>query len=197
MSDLRIDRDLGAKILGAISILALLAGIVFLCWPKPTAATIIRADQKQADSLAAKKQDEDAKAAVIEKAVKARTWACSQAEIGPSALASMTHLAKVHRLKLATFRPQKTVDLKGLTELPFLMAVEGSYLDLAGFIRELEKPETKLVPSMLQLSAGDQTTDKVTASITVAAFTEPQPVKPASGAKADKKAKGGQNGKTL
>jgi len=45
------------------------------------------------------------------------------------------------------------------------MAVDGSFPDLARLLNELEKPENKLAVLMLQLSAGDQTSDNVTASI--------------------------------
>jgi Tfp pilus assembly protein PilO len=196
MTDLRIDRDLGAKILGAISIVALIAGIVFLCLPKPSEAAFLQSKKKQISDMEAKAKAATAEQASFEQSNKARLWTGSFAEIGPEVLAEVTRLAKSHRLKLATFRPQKPTDMKGLTELPFLMAVEGPFPELAQLLSELEKPENKLAVLMIQLAAGDQTSDTVTASISIAAFVEQQPA-PTTDSKSGTKAKGGQNGKTL
>jgi len=115
MTDLRIDRDLGAKILGAISILALVAGIVFLCLPKSSQATFVQGKQKQIADLEAKATTAIASQTTLGQANKARLWTGSIAEIGPKVLAGVTRLAKTHRLKLSSIRPQKTVDVNGLT----------------------------------------------------------------------------------
>jgi len=184
MTDVKIDRVLGAKILTATSLVALVAGLVVLWLPHPALGAPRPQSEKQVQDLMNKSDAEKAEFATLDKANRTRTWSCSQEEVGPSALATMTRLAKVCRLKLTAFRPQKAVELKGVTEMPFLMEVEGTFLNIESLLKELEKPELKLVPDMFQLAAGDESVENVTATITVAAFWQAPPAeKKSEGAK--------------
>jgi hypothetical protein len=184
MKDAKIDRRLAAKLLSYISGLALIAALVFAFWPKPAAESVVKAQNGQIEKLRASTQDAVAERDTLQAGNATRLWDKSIQDIGPSALDSITRLAKSRRLKLATFRPQKPVALEGVTELPFLFALEGPYPDVVAFVRDLEKPETKLSLTMLQFSATDGSTDRVTATMSIAAF-------------AKETLKGGSNGKAL
>jgi hypothetical protein len=193
MTDLKIDRNLGAKILALASGVAFAAGLVVLWLPHPALRVSSAKNDKAVNDLVTGADQEKADFAAFDKANRARTWSCSQEEVGPTALATATRLAKQYRLKLTTFRPQKAVELKGVTEMPFLMALEGTFLDIESFLKELQKPEVKLVPDLFQLAAGDQSVESVTATITVAAFWQPpaEVKKAAAGAKAGSGASSG------
>ena len=57
-----------------------------------------------------------------------------------------------------------------MTQLPFLIGVDGSYPNVVAFVKDIETKGTKLALSQVQLSSSDGTTDKVSASIGVVAY---------------------------
>lgn len=111
-------------------------------------------------------------------------WKGTQEEIGPSALASVTKLAKAHGVRILAFRPQKTIEMGGLNQVPFSISTDGTYPNTMQFVKDLETNHTKLAVSLVQVAASDAATDQVTASITVVAYIQPKP--PSAPAKSTK-----------
>lgn len=176
MTDLRVDRDLASKALLALAALALLSGLAAYVRPnKPSALT---SSQKREQVQKANRDIEAEKARLdyLRRQVAAFTWRQKQEEIGPLALASVSQLARKHGLKLVTFRPQKTEQEKDLTRVPFLVALEGTYPDVAAFARDLENPKSKLALNMLQLNSSDGVTDRVNATVNVVAYSANLPL---------------------
>jgi hypothetical protein len=102
------------------------------------------------------------------------TWVGSPDAIAPAVLAKVTQVARARGVRLISLRPQ-TVNTK--TEppmLPFLAVVEGPYTAAMQFARDMETPGNRLAVSLVQVTSADAASDKVTASVGMAAFMQPQ-----------------------
>lgn len=114
----------------------------------------------------------------------ARIWKDDPESIGPAAMDSITRSAKSHGLVVGSFRPQKPVDEAPLTRYPYVVSVDGTYLSVLSFVRDLEKPENKIVVNSVQIASADGASSAVTATISIWAFTESTtPTKPKATAK--------------
>jgi Tfp pilus assembly protein PilO len=155
-----------------VSGLVLLAGIAAYFWPKPSApatqAKMIRqieeSNKKTALQIdgAARLQGENA----------VMLWAGDAQSIAAKALANVSQIVKAKGLKLIAFRPQKSVEVGKLEELPFLITVEGPYPNVAAALKDLENPALKLAVGTVQIASNDGSSDRVNASFTVLAFRE-------------------------
>jgi len=110
----------------------------------------------------------------------AQTWPGDAQQIAPVALAKVTQLVQARRLRLVAFRPQRTTANGDLTQLPFLVTVEGSYPGVVAFTKDLEAPSTKLAVSLVQIASADAGSDQVTASVGLVAFMPPAKADPAT-----------------
>lgn len=99
-------------------------------------------------------------------------WTSSIDAVAPSALAKVTALAKTRQVKLGAFRPERTTQLNGLTEVPFLVSVDGTFPNTIAFIRDLEGSSSKLAVSQAQMSSSDGNSDRVTASVGIVAYVK-------------------------
>lgn len=86
------------------------------------------------------------------------------------AMARVTTLAKQHAVSLGAFRPQKATEDAGLRKMPFSLNIDGPYLSIVKFIRDLETTSNRLAVQMLQVSASDSTSDQVSAIMTILVF---------------------------
>lgn len=166
-------------ILGALGVLVL-TGLFMLFVPSPTtegiAAGKIRSQRELDDRVDKLKEDKKLTTAKIATQV----WSEPIAEIGPIALESITAFAQTQKLKLLGFRPQKTVDVNGLTQLPFLISVEGAYPNIMKFVRQLEASDLRMGTSLVQVSATDANSDLVNATVGVVAYKIISTAKPAT-----------------
>ena len=156
-------------ILSALGVLVL-TGLLMLFVRPPTtegiAAGKIRSQREldeRVDKLKADKKLTTAKIA-------SQVWSEPIAEIGPTALESITAFARTEKLTLLGFRPQKAVEVNGLTQLPFLISVEGPYPNIMKFVRQLEASDLRMGTSLVQVSANDPNSDLVNATIGVVAY---------------------------
>ncbi|MBI1756690.1 MAG: type 4a pilus biogenesis protein PilO [Fimbriimonas ginsengisoli] len=169
---IRIDRTDPAP--GAISLAAIVVFVGTLAFlvlsPAPSiakAATAQRAELASAyDSLESAKQTTKAAAAKMDASV----WQMPQQAVGPAALAQVTTTAKGRGLRLASFRPEKADAVEGLTRLPFQVSVEGTYLAVLGFARDIEAGGSKLAINNIQISASEGASDKVSATMALYAY---------------------------
>ena len=155
-------------IVSALVLVATLASLFIFKAPTSAAAKkdhntkVMRTEQ---DTLIAQKDADKAEAEN-----KPHLWNMSLQNVGPAALAKITALAKTHQVKLSSFRPQRTIDVDGLTQVPFLMTIDGSYPNVVGFVRDIESSDTKLAVSQAQMTSSDGGSDKVSASIGIVAY---------------------------
>lgn len=99
------------------------------------------------------------------------TWAGNGTTVGPSALAFVTKVAAKHNVKLVGFRPQHANDAGQVTQLPFLINLEGAYRDVMAAESDIESPTSKLAVENFQIGSAEESTDAVTGSIAVEAYT--------------------------
>lgn len=188
MINFRTKADAGASI-AIIIALAVLIGtaVVMIFVPPPGTAGIaggkIRSQRDLTERL--NKLEADRKSSRVY--IANQVWAVPLAEVGPRALESVTSFAQKNRLKLVAFRPQKPVEVNELTQIPFVIAIEGSYPNVLRFVKDLETPALKLGTSMIQISTSDPNSDLVSASIGVVAYRQIEKPKPSQSNNATKK----------
>ncbi len=163
------DKAINAATAVAILIFAgaLIALVVF---PAPSMASVKKShivDRKRVDQSI---QDAGKKAKEQETTNGVLLWSASLESIGPSALSKITLMAKSHQVKLSSFRPQRTGDVDGLTMVPFLMNVDGSYPNVVAFVKDIESTGSKLAVNQVQMSSVDGVSDKVSASVGIVAY---------------------------
>jgi Tfp pilus assembly protein PilO len=103
-----------------------------------------------------------------------QTWNMPEQQVGPVALANVTRLVAKNRLNLISLRPQRRSDDAVFVQLPYLLTVEGSYLQVLALCRELENPANRLAMNLVQIASADASSDKVTASIGLVAYLTPK-----------------------
>lgn len=164
-----------AEMAASVAILIALAilvgtGLFMLFVPKPTVAASTASkvrSQRELDERIRKLEENKTLTAAT---VVSQVWGEPVEEIGPKALESITAYARTQKLKLMAFRPQKTVEVDGLIQLPFLISVEGSYPNIIRFVRQLESGNLKMGTSLVQVSSTDPNSDLVSASIGIVAY---------------------------
>ena len=98
-------------------------------------------------------------------------WSIDSEGIKARTLDTVSRLAKVHGLKMSSFRPQRLEETAALVRSPFMVLLEGSYPQVLSFLNSIENPASKLAVDSVQLTAVDAASDKVNATIGVIAFT--------------------------
>jgi len=160
----------------AFAALVCLAAIAIfdLVVPKPIAPSKHQQQlQKQTLMRTIEIHQQDANAAKAE--VARYIWQVSKTdEIGAKSLASVTGLALKHHVSLLGFRPQKSISQDNLTQLPYLIILEGDFPGVSAFLSDLENIQTKLAINMVQVSSSEANTDRVNANIGVIAYTPAQ-----------------------
>jgi hypothetical protein len=109
-------------------------------------------------------------------------WSENMDTITSKSLGAVTGLALANKVQLLGFRPpQKTTEQDGLVHIPYLILLNGSFLNVRNFVEGLENTKYKLAIEMVQFSSSDSSTDQVSATIGVIAYTLPNPPASVSG----------------
>jgi Tfp pilus assembly protein PilO len=163
-----------ALFMGVLALLIVLAtGLYVVLTPFPKAPSAVA---KQDSERKIRKEIEDAKSRTKElnAEINRHTWSIPQDEVGPAALAKVASLAKARNLKLTAFRPQKTAVMDGLTQMPFLILVDGPFPSVVQFMKDINRTDTKLAVTVVQMASADEASDRVTATIGAAAYWKPK-----------------------
>lgn len=99
-------------------------------------------------------------------------WTEGADAVSPKALEIVTDAAKAENLRISAFRPQKPSEADGLQQLAYLVAVEGRFPQVIGFLRRVETPGNRLAVTLFQVTSADGATDAVTATVGLVAFRE-------------------------
>jgi len=102
--------------------------------------------------------------------VKGQTWDMTANALGSHTLETIAQLADKSHIQLSGFRLDKPVRMGRLTEVPFLATVQGGFPEVMSVVQSLEDPKSKLMVKLLQISAADAGSDRVSASIGLAGF---------------------------
>jgi Tfp pilus assembly protein PilO len=149
-----------------------LAGASIVLLPKPAGPNpqVQRLNVNRIKALTSKMQDEIVSSS---KDLGTRTWPGKPEDVGPLALKQINSLLQNRKLKLVGFHADKAAEQPNVTLIPFVISVDGGFNDVMAFTRDLEKPSTKLVVNLFQVSNSNQSDDKVTASIGITAYQIP------------------------
>ncbi len=150
-----------------------LAGILVAGWfaflqPKPHRFAS-GSRQPSVAAIEAETREIEAKASEGGKRLSDRTWDVGPELFGSQLLDKTTAIAGKCHLRLTNFRVGKTFAAAGLRETPVTVVVDGGFMDVMAFMAALEKPDSKIAVSQLDLSAsGIQ--DQVSATVSIAGF---------------------------
>ncbi len=131
--------------------------------------------------------DKNNTAAIV--ATNALVWDGTAEEVTPLAQGKVLKLAMANHLKVTAFRPQKPVDVQGITQIPLNLTVDGTYPDMMKLVKDLESEGTKLAISLVQLNTAETSTDHVAGTIELMAYlkaTQPAAAAPKGGTNAKK-----------
>ncbi|MCW5942975.1 MAG: hypothetical protein KIS66_12130 [Fimbriimonadaceae bacterium] len=172
MKELKLKPEQAWNVVSVIAIVAIVA--LFWMALHPPSANVgnlkeVRKARREDRSTAEKASE---KAKQIETSLASLTWKGSADEIGPQALGTVTRLAQAAQVTATAFRPQRIQDDGGLPQMAFLVTVEGRYPNVVSLLRNLEKPETKMAVTLLQMASADASNDMVNATIGLTAFIQ-------------------------
>jgi Tfp pilus assembly protein PilO len=154
-----------------LSLIILTVTVVYmLAVPVPTVAGtgLMHAQARHRINLQidfAKKQQAEA-----ESAIKARVWQGNANTANAGVLSLLTAQTSRSAMTLSAFRPQKPVDLTGITELPYTAQITGTYPAIRTVLAALDADSTKIVLRSVQIDSSEQTTSTVTATIGISAY---------------------------
>ncbi len=97
-------------------------------------------------------------------------WEDKEDTVTPVALSLVSNAVSASGLKMVSFRPQKSIELAGLIELPLQFTVDGSFAGVAHLVEGLEAKGTKLAVQQVQFASQEGDTDRVSATINLLAF---------------------------
>lgn len=156
-----------------VAVLASLGAGLMLLFPKQP-ATISAAEQKKREN---KIVEDAAKAArraeQLADEVGLLTWKEQPDQIEPKALEIVNRSANRSNVKVLGFRPQKATSAGGLEQLPFLVTLEGAFPNVVALVRDLGTRSNRLAVTTVQVASADAASDKVTATVVLAAFRLP------------------------
>jgi hypothetical protein len=153
-----------------LAIIILLGALGLALWPAPNieAQSKVLKNNMFKAVLATKK----AQTSTLEqqKVALTQTWSGSGNEIGPTAYQNINKIATALNVKIEGFRAQRVTDAGDVSQIPFVLNAEGSFVNVLEFVHKIETTPTKLAVEMLQLGASDESSDQVTATIGLEAY---------------------------
>lgn len=99
-------------------------------------------------------------------------WEGVSESVTSQILQSVTVIAKTQNINLKSFRPQTAVADGDLSRNNYVVLIEGSFPQVVGFIRSIDTPSSRLGISLVQVSASDQETDSVNATVGIVAYVK-------------------------
>jgi Tfp pilus assembly protein PilO len=153
-----------------LSILILLAALGMALWPLPsTAAQIQDLKKKTVAAMAAGKKANDSVAAQQQIAI-SQTWLGTGNEIGPTAYQNLNKIASGLNVKIESFRSGRLIDAGDVSQIPYVLIADGSFVSVVQFVHQIETTPTKLAVETLQIGSSDESSDQVTATIGLEAY---------------------------
>jgi Tfp pilus assembly protein PilO len=170
----RTDRLPSGMILA--SIIVIVAALAFMVLAPPPTVNALAADharqQQQIESqiTTAKQQGEQTREEIMP-----RLWRQGADTVSATVLSQLTDSALKDKVAIGAFRPQRTQDLGGITELPFSVQVSGAYHGIHALMSSLDTPHTKIVLTSAQISASQANSNGITATLGLTAYLVTDP----------------------
>lgn len=165
-----------AMILAAIAILVIALAVVLFA-KVPSAQSVRRSHHMALRNLNDQIHKLDKTAVDAQKEATDRLWTGNPETISTSILGSLTQQAAKLSLQVGSFRPQRTVLLDGMTELPFSVQITGPYKDVRTVLASFDTPSSKVAIESTQIESSVQSsTNDITATVTLEAYMPTQTV---------------------
>lgn len=146
--------------------------------PRPKIGDTVKKQAAEQTKLTAEWNQAKADLKKAEDSIAKYAWASNVSDVGPAVLDKVNRAAAARSVKISTFRPQRVQDVAPLKAAEYTVSVQGSFLAVVAFVKDLENPESKLVVTSAQFSSTDAATSAVSASVGLVAFVnEPLPAK--------------------
>jgi hypothetical protein len=154
-----------------LSLVVLTGALVFmLLVPEPSTADIVSNRKATIRKLSEDVLYSKHRADEARNAVEPRLWMGSQNHVSAAVLGLVTASSTEASLKLTAFRPQRTVDLDGITELPFTVQISGTFADIRQVMRSLDGPHSRVVLCSVAVNASEEVTNTVQATLVISAY---------------------------
>ena len=161
------DRELAgpSAVIVAALVILLCTAIFYFAVPEPTVAGLATKSQRNKTQLVTDTEQAKERAKSDEAATQAQIWEGDPENVEARALAELTNHAAAGKLQMSAFRPEKTVSVNGLLEVPFNVQVAGPYLSILSFLRSLDASSTKIALRSIQVAASGGNSSDVTATV--------------------------------
>jgi len=153
--------------------------------PKPSARAEEKkaAEKRQQLELELKRLKEDFD--LSQKDLDSRIWQGKEESASPLILAKLNDIAVNRGIKVNSFRPQKPGENGGLTQLGFVLALEGGFPQVLEMVRDIEAKVPRLGVHQINIASADATAGTVNATLGLAAFVVPPRPEPKTSPKTD------------
>ncbi len=158
-------------VIGMLLLVGLSAAEIFI--PKPGTVMAERRYQREKQELVASIAETDAKLKAHTVEVEQLTYTGIPDAITPIILEEINKVAKTKYVNVKSFRPQKSEAGDGIVRIPYVLLVEGRFVDIVSFVRTADEPSTLYSVNLLQTASADGESDRVNATIGIVAFTRP------------------------
>jgi hypothetical protein len=170
MINFREPQFLVPSVLIVLSIVILAGTLLYMvCVPPPSVAGIARG--KSANLQEMKSEIKSAKTLIAQthKQIMPMVWTGNADTVSGTVLEQLTAEARQRTLNISAFRPQRTQDVGGVTELPFTVQLSGAYQGIQAVMSSLDAPSSKVVLRSVQI-ASSATGTGVTATLGLSTY---------------------------
>ncbi|MDX2065622.1 MAG: type 4a pilus biogenesis protein PilO [Fimbriimonadaceae bacterium] len=151
-------------------------GGYLLLMPKPSTKGLQSKHRRQEVQLLSDIDEAKSRAAAARQVIDRTVWNTPIDKISPLALANVNGYVGKHGLNLIRFQPQRNGSVAKLSQLPFVLTVDGSFPKVMALLDEFRSADRRLAVNLVQIASADQSSSKVTATIGLVAFAKEQAV---------------------
>ena len=175
MINFREPQFLVPSVLIVLSI-AIMTGTLFymVFVPPPSVAGLARGRAASLQEMEREIQSAKARTAQARQQIAPLVWTGNTDTISGAVLERLTAQARQRALSISAFRPQRTQDVGGVTELPFTVQLSGTYRSVHAVMNSLDAPGSRVVLRSAQI-ASSATGTGVTATLGLTAYVVSDP----------------------
>jgi Tfp pilus assembly protein PilO len=113
--------------------------------PTPSVAGLARGRTARLQEMTRETKDAKARAEAARHNIAPMVWSGDTDTISGAVLEQLTAQARQRGLSISAFRPQRTQDVGGVTELPYTVQLTGAYPGVHAVMESLDAPDSKIV----------------------------------------------------
>ena len=170
MISFRTRDDALASSISIIAVLMLAGTFVWMLIPPQRIEPLVRSRARTLSKLDQEIDSTKKNNAELAAQIDPLLWAGNVQTVGPQALAAVSSVVKARNLRLVAFRPQRVIPSGAVTVAPFAVNLEGSFLNVMQFVKDLEANKNKIAVGQVQVSAADASSDNVNATVNIVAY---------------------------